>query len=210
MIHLVDSVTSTNIWLNHFNKDYFDSVMSLKQLRGYGRAGRVWESDIGGLYYSLVLPYRNILSIIVGVSVADILLKNKVNVKLKWPNDILVNGKKLGGIICQSQDEKTIVGLGINLNNKPRLATAISLSDVSCDMDKLDFIDELTKRIKVCMDYSDIDIINQFLHYDCLIGKEVSWQEGSGRVETISVDGRLVVKDKNNQSMFLTDEVHLE
>ena len=210
MIHLVDNVTSTNIWLNHFNKDYFDSVLSLKQSRGYGRVGRVWESDIGGLYYSLVLPYRNIMSIVIGVSVADILVKNKVNVKLKWPNDILVNGKKLGGIICQSQDGKTIVGLGINIDNKPVLATAISLSDLGCNMDKLYFINELTKKIKISMDYSDIDIINKFLHYDCLIGKEVSWQEGNGRVETISRDGSLVVRDKDNQSISLTDEVHLE
>ena len=60
------------------------------------------------------------------------------------------------------------------------------------------------------MDYSNIDIINKFLHYDCLIGKEVSWQEGNGRVETISIDGSLVVRDKDNQSISLTDEVHLE
>ena len=108
----------------------------------------MWESDIGGLYYSLVLPHRDILPILIGVSVADILVKNKVDIELKWPNDILVKSKKLGGIICQSQDGKTIMGLGININNKPSLDTSISLSELGCNIDKLFFIDELTEKIK--------------------------------------------------------------
>ena len=67
MIHLVDSVNSTNTWLTNFNENYFDSLLSFKQLDGYGRLGRLWESDIGGLYYSLVLPHRDIF-VIIGVA----------------------------------------------------------------------------------------------------------------------------------------------
>ena len=149
MIHLVDNVNSTNTWLTDFNGNYFDSLLSFKQSEGYGRLGRLWESDIGGLYYSLVLPHRDILPILIGVSVADILVKNKVDIELKWPNDILVKSKKLGGIICQSQDGKTIMGLGININNKPSLDTSISLSELGCNIDKLFFIDELTEKTHV-------------------------------------------------------------
>ena len=210
MIHLVDSITSTNTWLTHFNKDYFDSLLSFRQSEGYGRLGRLWESDFGGLYYSLVLPYRDILSILVGVSVAGILVKNENGIKLKWPNDILVNGKKLGGIICQFQDEKVVMGLGINMNNKPSLATSISLSELGYNMDKLSFINELTKQIQLNLGRSNSDIIEQFMTYDCLVGEVVSWQDGKGRVEKISEDGRLIVKDNTNKSIFLTDEVHLE
>ena len=82
MIHLVDNVNSTNTWLTDFNGNYFDSLLSFKQSEGYGRLGRLWESDIGGLYYSLVLPHRDILPILIGVSVADILVKNKVDIEL--------------------------------------------------------------------------------------------------------------------------------
>lgn len=209
MIHLVDNVNSTNTWLTDFNENYFDSLLSFKQSEGYGRLGRLWESDIGGLYYSLVLPHRDILPILIGVSVADILVKNKVDIELKWPNDILVKSKKLGGIICQSQDGKTIIGLGININNKPSLDTSISLSELGCNIDKLSFIDELTEKIKFNMSCDNAELIEKFMFYDCLVGKEVSWQGGKGCVEEISDDGRLIVKD-NNKLVFLTDEVHLE
>ena len=211
MIHLVDSVNSTNTWLTHFNKDYFDSLLSFRQLEGYGRLGRQWESEFGGLYYSQVLPHRDILSIVVGVSVADILFGNAIDIKLKWPNDILVNGKKLGGIICQFQGGKVVMGLVININNKSSLATSISLSDLGCNIDKLSFINDLTNQIQLNMDRTNPEIIEQFMTYDCLMGKVVSWQEGKGIVEKISENGRLVVKDNNtNKLIFLTDEVHLE
>lgn len=211
MIHLVDSVNSTNTWLTHFNKDYFDSLLSFRQSEGYGRLGRQWESEFGGLYYSQVLPHRDILSIVVGVSVADILFENMIDIKLKWPNDILVNGKKLGGIICQFQGVNVVMGLGININNNPSLETSISLSELGCNIDKLSFINKLTKKIQLNMSSTNPDIIEQFMTYDCLMGKVVSWQEGKGIVEKISEDGRLVVKDNNtNKSFFLTDEVHLE
>ena len=211
MIHLVDNVNSTNTWLTDFNGNYFDSLLSFKQSEGYGRLGRLWESDIGGLYYSLVLPHRDILPILVGVSVADILVKSKVNIELKWPNDILVKSKKLGGIICHSQDGKTIMGLGININNRTSLDTSTSLSELGCTIDKLSFINELIKQIQLNMNRSNSEIIEQFMTYDCLRGEVVSWKEGKGIVEKISENGRLIVKDNNtNKSIFLTDEVHLE
>ena len=91
MINIVDNIKSTNTWLTEFGLDNYDSMISLKQSEGYGRLGRFWESDLGGLYFSVNLPNRNLLPIIIGISVADILVKLKLNVKLKWPNDILLN-----------------------------------------------------------------------------------------------------------------------
>ena len=105
MINIVDNIKSTNTWLTEFGLDTYDSMISLKQSEGYGRLGRFWESDLGGLYFSVNLPNRNLLPIIIGISVADILVKLKLNVKLKWPNDILLNDMKLGGVICHSEDK---------------------------------------------------------------------------------------------------------
>ena len=210
MITIVDKIDSTNNWLRNFGSNYFDSIVSFEQLKGYGRLGRVWESKLGGLYYSLVLPYNKILPIIVGVSVSDILTRYNLNIRLKWPNDIIVNGKKLGGILCQTQGKNTIVGLGINVSNKSNLSYAANLSDLGCDLDKLNFIDMLSKKIAVVMKWKDQEIIDKFSTYDCLIGKHISWFEGKGKVEKISKEGHLVVRDNNNQLVFLTDEVHLE
>ena len=210
MINIVDNIDSTNTWLTQFNNDFFDSIISFKQSKGYGRLGRDWESDIGGLYYSVVLPYRKILPIIVGVSVSEILVKYKLDIRLKWPNDILVDGKKLGGILCQSNGKSSIVGLGINLHNNPKLSESINLSELNCNINKLNFVDNLSKKISVLLKCKDQEIIDKFLAYDCLIGRFVSWSEGKGLVKKISNEGYLVVRDTNDKVVFLTDEVHLE
>ena len=210
MINIVDNIDSTNTWLTQFNNVFFDSIISLKQSKGYGRLGRHWDSDIGGLYYSVVLPYRKILPIIVGVSVSDILVKYNIDIQLKWPNDILVDGKKLGGILCHSQEPGAIVGLGINVRNNPNLSESINLSKLGFNFDKLDFIENLSKKIADTINLDNKEIIAKFLIYDCLVGKQISWSEGKGQVEKVSDEGQLVVRDTNNELVFLTDEVHLE
>ena len=210
MINLVDTVNSTNTWLSHFKNKNFDSIISLSQSKGFGRRGRVWESDLGGLYYSLILPHRKLLPLVIGVSVAVTLGRKNIDVKLKWPNDILVNGKKLGGIICQSESKDTIVGLGINIENKPNLATSTNLQHLGYHIDKLCFVQELTEEIKYFMKCDDSEIIDKFLSYDFLIGKLVNWDGESGIVESISEEGCLVVKKSNNELIFLTEEVHLK
>ena len=210
MINVIDNINSTNTWLTEFNLDFFDSIISLKQFEGRGRQGRFWESYKGGFYYSVVLPKKNLLPIIVGVSVAEILYENKIIAKVKWPNDILVEGKKLGGVLCQVQGEKVITGLGINMTNSSSLENSISLSALGFSIDKLDFIHKFNEKIKVAMEHSDEYIIQQFQIYDCLIGKYVSWKDGNGQVVKISEDGRLVVRDTLDDLFFLTEEVHLQ
>ena len=210
MINVIDNIDSTNSWLAQFNLDFFDSIISLKQSEGRGRQGRFWESHEGGFYYSIVLPKKNLLPIIVGISVAEILYENRIIAKVKWPNDILVEGKKLGGVLCQMKGEKVIVGLGINMDNKSSLEKSISLSALGFSIDKLDFISKFNEKINSAMEDSNEDIIEQFLIYDCLIGEHVSWKEGNGQVVKIAEDGRLVVRDSLGELIFLTDEVHLQ
>ena len=209
MINVIDNINSTNAWLSEFNLHFFDSIIALEQSEGRGRQGRFWESFKGGFYYSLVLPKKNLLPIIVGISVAEILHENRIIAKVKWPNDILVEGKKLGGVLCQVQGEKVITGLGINMTNSSSLDKSISLSTLGLSIDKIDFINKFNEKIRSAIEHSDEHIIQQFLIYDCLIGKRVYWKDGNGQVVKISKDGRLVVRDTLNDLIFLTEEVHL-
>tara|TARA_B100000609_G_scaffold197773_1_gene195830 strand:+ start:1854 stop:2486 length:633 start_codon:yes stop_codon:yes gene_type:complete len=209
LINVIDNINSTNAWLSEFNLHFFDSIIALEQSEGRGRQGRFWESFKGGFYYSLVLPKKNLLPIIVGISVAEILHENRIIAKVKWPNDILVEGKKLGGVLCQVQGEKVITGLGINMTNSSSLEKSISLSTLGLSIDKIDFINKFNEKIRSAIEHSDEHIIQQFLIYDCLIGKRVYWKDGNGQVVKISKDGRLVVRDTLNDLIFLTEEVHL-
>src|SRR5215831_4589679 len=106
-------------------------VLAEEQTAGRGRSGRSWHSERGaGLYVTLSLRPRlapaqaPLLTMMAGLSAhTAILAQTGLNVELKWPNDLLLNGKKLGGILTEMHAEPSavrfvIVGIGINVNQE--------------------------------------------------------------------------------------------
>ncbi len=98
-------------------------VSADSQTQGRGRLGREWVSPPkSGLYFSLVLRDLELhtkarLSLLVGLAVAEA-VQNEANlaVQLKWPNDILVRGHKIGGVLCEATFDRIVAGVGLNLN----------------------------------------------------------------------------------------------
>jgi len=130
-------------------------VAAGRQTRGRGRKGRVWVSEPGGLYFSIILrPPKEVLGILplaLGVAVArGIEDAVEVNIGLKWPNDLLVEDKKLGGILCEAYGEgkmeHVVAGVGLNVLNKPP-EDGTSLLLVSGKVDVPFLICELVGRI---------------------------------------------------------------
>ncbi len=109
-------------------------VWAKQQTAGKGRAGRTWISDKGNLYVSLLLkpqcPMEALaqLSFVAAVAAFDAvraLLPDADGIEMKWPNDILVEGKKIGGILLESfslpqqSGRWVVIGVGINVDNAP-------------------------------------------------------------------------------------------
>ncbi len=96
-------------------------VMAETQTAGRGRYGRVWQSPRGNLYVSFVFesnPVRDkYLSFLTGLALAESL--PEFNVRLKWPNDVLLDGKKVAGILLETTGDKVVVGIGVNLVSNP-------------------------------------------------------------------------------------------
>ncbi len=120
-LYVFDTLDSTNTKAREYAP--FSAVMAHAQSAGRGRCGRVWQSLAGNLNLSLVLPaYDNqnapLLSFVAGVAVARALAPFPV--RLKWPNDVLFNGKKLAGILLERTDDKIIVGIGVNVQQAPQ------------------------------------------------------------------------------------------
>ena len=104
-------------------------VVSNKQTDGVGRLGRKWESPEGGLYISVVLRPNvspgelAILPLIAGLSVSKAISTTcLIETTVKWPNDLLIEEKKVSGILSQSslkgdEIEYAILGIGLNVNN---------------------------------------------------------------------------------------------
>lgn len=154
-LEILDRIDSTNSFLARSPRspDY-SAVISLNQTSGRGRWGREWVNRAGeGLALSLLLPRQcfpngqsdTFLPLIAGACVA-VVLKEVVSEKvtMKWPNDILILGKKVGGILCELRgDGRVIVGIGLNLEfrRKRPSESAVALAEfLPLDHDVLDFL----------------------------------------------------------------------
>jgi BirA family biotin operon repressor/biotin-[acetyl-CoA-carboxylase] ligase len=117
-----EEVDSTNEWMkrNLTNLKDLDSLIARIQTQGKGRNGKNWFSPAGGLWFSVLLVdfEGNIgtLSQLSAVAVCEVLEKQGLLTNIKWPNDIISRGRKLGGILIEKVKEKFIIGIGLNLN----------------------------------------------------------------------------------------------
>ncbi len=109
-------------------------IVSERQTRGRGRKKRSWDSPKGGLWFSIILyPFAlsedlPLLTLTSAIAVTEAILEFKVPVYIKWPNDLLINNKKVCGILSESitlpnsveeqvKSFAVIIGIGINVNN---------------------------------------------------------------------------------------------
>jgi BirA family transcriptional regulator, biotin operon repressor / biotin---[acetyl-CoA-carboxylase] ligase len=88
-------------------------VVADEQTAGQGRHGHTWQSEPGGLYCSIVLEPRPLLTLALGLATAEAI---GVPCDLRWPNDVMIGGKKVAGILVQLVDGRAIAGIGINVN----------------------------------------------------------------------------------------------
>jgi BirA family transcriptional regulator, biotin operon repressor / biotin---[acetyl-CoA-carboxylase] ligase len=111
-------------------------VTARTQTSGRGRAGRTWASPPGGnLYVSMILrpalPLRDVpaMTLAIGVAVCEVVKSFGASATLKWPNDVLIGGLKVAGVLLESQSRSerldvVIAGIGINLSTLPDAETA--------------------------------------------------------------------------------------
>jgi BirA family transcriptional regulator, biotin operon repressor / biotin---[acetyl-CoA-carboxylase] ligase len=166
IIHHFTSIDSTNDQLKKLvGAPEFSCVVADRQTAGKGRHGRTWHSAEGeGLYLSILLcprgPASNIpsLSLMAGVAVAEVLRERAVpGVDIKWPNDVLVNERKVCGILVEgtssgSEDHRIILGIGVNLNHRffpqklSQTATSLMI-ETGNPVAVAEFRDQLLERI---------------------------------------------------------------
>ncbi|MDD3088287.1 MAG: biotin--[acetyl-CoA-carboxylase] ligase [Candidatus Omnitrophica bacterium] len=117
-------------------------VLSETQVKGRGRLGRIWNSPkYKGLYFSLILRPKislnkaSLITLLAGVGICEAIKEStREEPKIKWPNDIVLNDKKLGGILTEIKAEVDevdfiVIGVGLNINNdkKSLISGATSL-----------------------------------------------------------------------------------
>lgn len=131
-VHLFEQVDSTNsrLWaLLQQGAAAGTAVIALRQQAGRGQRGRQWSSPAGGLYLSLALAptlpadQSGLLIFSSAWGIAQALRDRQLPVQLKWPNDLVVDRQKLGGILVETRIQaerirQVVIGVGINWSNR--------------------------------------------------------------------------------------------
>ncbi len=210
MIHIFDTITSTNSWLSTYSKHLGDIAIAKEQTQGKGRLGNSWESPIGGFYFSILSRSHKLLPLIMGLSVVFSLKEFVKGVKLKWPNDIIFSNKKLGGILCENLGDFSVSGVGLNINNNTSYSDSINLYSRQTRFPISLFISSFLGYFDSIFDYSSNSITDEFERLDILVGEMVYWDGNEGIAESISDDGSLLVKSSGKYLNLYSEEVHLE
>lgn len=224
-----DTLPSTNTYLKENYQAYEDKTVIIcnNQTSGHGRLNRQWEMEPGkniAMSILLKLKIKDIsrLSLLTSAAVFLSLKKYTNNLQIKWPNDILLNMKKVCGILLESifreQLEALIIGIGINVNcnyfsdeitNK---ATSLKIElhkefkldniidDILMNFDSLyeKYLQDKHDYIKICRQYSSV------------IGKDVIINNKCVKVLNILDNGNLLIDNGKFHEELSFGEITLE
>lgn len=195
-------------------------VIAGRQLNGRGRMDRKWLSDIGGLYFTMVLrpAISPALSAMVNFAASLSLVRTirdlyDIKAQIRWPNDLLVNGKKLSGMLSEMEASSDIIthiniGIGVNVNNDPskREPNATSLKFLRGQETSIKQL--LTRFLEMFEPFSqnptDHGVLKQWKKYAVTLGRDVKittiHEEIEGRAVDVGEHGELILKLANGST----------
>ena len=174
----LESIDSTNLWAKSHLEELVDKtiVFAKSQTQGRGRLQRSWvDLGEGNLFMTIVLKpsqkfnetYANLTQYL-SVTLCRVLEKYNLSPQIKWPNDVLINGKKIAGIlseacVCGSNFKGLVLGIGVNLNANSEDFSKIDKEVTSLNLEVGKTIDTTEFRIMLCEEF--------FAHYDEFLSK---------------------------------------
>jgi len=221
-IHYFDELDSTSVKAREIAADSPDGtvVIAEKQVGGKGRMGKTWHSPPGGIYLSLILKpeippdHAHRLTLVSGVAVAEVLKELGVAAEIKWPNDILINGKKVCGTLTEIDAEMdvvnyVIIGIGIDANIELEMLPPIAmlqatslLAETGGVVDRVAitqrFLERFEQYYATSLYAGFSQIIRHWRAYSATIGRRVKivtkFRTIVGEAVGIDHDGALIVE----------------
>jgi len=223
----LDAISSTNTYLRQLSKksetDNWTIVSAEYQTTGRGQLDTKWVSEKGkNLIFSVLIKYNSLkiqdqffLNCAVSLGIYNALLPYDLpKLKIKWPNDIMADNKKIGGILIENSLKsdliyQSIIGIGLNVNQDDFLAypfKAISIKNLTGTLlDRSILLDKIIKSIKKYIAYLN-DKEFAFLHKEYekalfRINKTHRFQSKdkifSGKIIGVAKDGKIQIEDEN-------------
>ncbi|MBI5355599.1 MAG: biotin--[acetyl-CoA-carboxylase] ligase [Candidatus Aenigmarchaeota archaeon] len=209
------SLPSTNTYAKKLAGDGKNAVVvALTQTRGRGRNGKKWFSPKGGLWFSVILRPKspNLIQAIASLAVLRSIKKLGLKPKIKWPNDVYINGRKISGVLSESSFsgklDYVVVGIGINANfalkmlPKELRKASTTLADEGVFIGTMELLDLVLLEIKRLLKEKKSNVIREWgknsLNEVLLNGERLS-------VCGLTKEGYLIVKDAENKKKIVTE-----
>jgi BirA family transcriptional regulator, biotin operon repressor / biotin---[acetyl-CoA-carboxylase] ligase len=191
-------------------------VTAAEQTAGRGRQGRIWTAPPGrALLLSLVLRVEQpaLVPLAAGVAIAEAVGDDA---RIKWPNDVLVEGRKVAGILVESRPQEgwAVLGIGLNVAIRPddfppELRTSAgTLGREPTDLDPT--LDRLLEALERWLAADQDTVIAAWRARDALEGRRIEWADGAGKAVGIDDAGRLLVGTSSGTLALDAGEVHLK
>jgi len=183
-------------------------IIADSQTGGRGRYGRTWVSPPGGLYTSIVLDPDSLLSLRAGVAVVETLIGYGLKARLKWPNDVTMDEKKIAGILIEEVSGMMILGIGVNLRETPYPGSTCVRSEIGRAPGPEEFLSAIVENLGSA--WTAAALRADYRRLCATIGKEVSISSGSVRIVSRAVEidrsGRLVLDTINGRKVISSGE----
>ncbi len=219
----LNAIDSTNDFLKDLTRnqlvDNFTTVVAQKQTKGKGQMGATWDSEEGkNLIMSILVKdvLQNVdeifhLNVAIALSVLQVLQDFKVpNLSVKWPNDIMSDHKKIGGILIENSfksDTKieSIVGIGLNVNQKkfenlPKASSMAMITNAEFDLDILlnKIIFQIKKNCSWILSNQSDKLWKEYHNHLFKINVPMAFEDANqnkfmGIIQGVSSEGRLQV-----------------
>jgi BirA family transcriptional regulator, biotin operon repressor / biotin---[acetyl-CoA-carboxylase] ligase len=220
-LHYFDRVSSTMDVIHQLAAEGAvpgTAVLAGEQLEGRGSRGRIWHSPVGGLWLSVVfkppvVEGLEVISLRVGLAVAEaIQFRVTKTVQLKWPNDLMLEGRKLGGVLCEARwqgDALGWVAVGVGMNVRNRVPGELRSVAVSlCELVPGITVEDVADPVLVALRALDLGTgrlspseLDRFARRDWLRGRTI--REPAGRVTGVGEDGALLVRTASGSEVSL-------
>ena len=234
LVYLPTCKSTNTECLNHSNHGTVE--LAEKQTAGRGRRGNNWHSPSKqniycsiGIKKTIQAEHLGLISLVVGISIVDTLQRLGItDIGVKWPNDILLQGRKLGGVLIETKvlshnEFYLAIGFGLNVNLSDKECKdigqpAISLKQLdNVTFDRQQLLVELIPQIlqqTMSFEEGSIDkLIQQFHQFDSYAGKEVVVKTRTEEILGITVGlertGWLKVKTEHGVQSFSAAEISL-
>ena len=228
LIHL-ETVGSTMKEIKKYYGDKNICLIADEQTKGIGRRGNKWISPKGNIYVSFLLEYNlsiedHFLFTAVAANSIMLCLNNYINenIYIKWPNDIIVNGSKIAGImteIVEHNDIKyVIIGIGINIETSPKLSDYKTCcvnnfnSNLIYEELLLNFFQTFFSEYEMIINNEQSNIINKFRDNMKDLNRKKTILLPNGKkeivfIKNLNLDGSLLIEKEGKQESIFSARI---